>query len=428
MRFTSWLGKRQRTAPSGRRYGTPRKRPTCLPQLEALEERTVPSGGYVFKTIDDPNGAPGFNVALGINSRGEIVGGYADAAGAVHGYLRSGGEYTTLDDPNAAGYTDAYAINARGEIVGSYRDASGFQHGFLLSKGHYTTLDDPNTIGFTVAQGINARGEVVGVYLDASFSLHGFLLSGGQYTNIDDPNGVTRFLAINNRGDIVGSYVDASGEHGFLLSHGQYTTLDAPNAVLTEVHGINDSGKIVGRYDLAGGPDQGFLMSGGQYTTLEDPNARGGTEAWGINDSGKIVGFYVDASGNEHGFLATKAHDDGHGDDAPAGASQAAGRASGDNADLLLPTVALTNATLTANQVITVVGGSGADRSDGSSDISTVPTWAAATLPSPLPGSGDSTGGRVRVVSTATATAGTDTGQPGNDVFARNDEVFRVGL
>jgi hypothetical protein len=146
-------------------------------------------------------------------------------------------------------------------------------------------------------------------------------------------------------------------------------------------------------------------------------------QATGISDSGKIVGLYADASGS-HGSLATRAQgDDGHGDDAPAGASRAAGRASGDNANLL-PTAALTNATFTANQVMTMAGGSGAERSDGWSGIATGPTWAAATLPSALPGSGDSSGGRVPVVSAA----GTDTSLTGNDVFARNDDVFRVDL
>jgi probable HAF family extracellular repeat protein len=434
MWFSSWLGKRPLSAASGRRHGSARKRPTCRPQLEALEERTVPSGGYHFKTITNPNagGSPGFNVALGINSRGDIVGGYADAAGAVHGYLRSGGEYTTLDDPNAAGVTDAIGINARGQIVGFYNDASGHEHGFLRSHGQYTTLNDPNSVGkfaFTDAFGINARGQIVGDYIDASGAFHGFLLSGGQYTTLDDPNANrdTRALGINTHGEIVGTYRDASGNfHGFLLRHGHYTTLDDPNArFVTSPTGINDRGQIVGGYlaaDSSG--EHGFLLSGGQYTTLDDPNAHFGTGADGITDSGKIVGFYIDASGNEHGFLATKAHDDeGDGDDAPARTSIDAGRVSGGSAQVLLP-AALTNATLTANHVMNLAGDSGGNRTDGLSSITTGPTWAAATVPSSLPGSGDSAGGRVPVVSAA----GKDTGQPGNDVFARNDDVFRVDL
>jgi hypothetical protein len=385
----------------------------------------VPSGGYHFQTIDDPNGVS-VNQAQGINSRGEIVGSYRDGSGAkaAHGYLRSGGgAYTTLDDPNAAGFTIASGINARGQIVGSYLDASGF-HGFLLSGGKYTNIDVPNA-GITFATGINDAGSIVGSYADSSGD-HGFLLSGGKYITLDDPNGSTTAAGINDHGQIVGSYVDASGKpQGFLLSGGKYTTLDDPNALWTAPSGINDRGQIVGAYfaaDFSG--EHGFLLSGGQYTTLDDPTALGQNVAYSINDSGKIVGSYVDTSFNYDGYLATKAHDDeGEGDDAPARTSMNDAGASGGSAQVLLP-AALTNSTLTANQLIHVAGGSGADRNDGLSGISSGPTWDLATVPSTLVGSGDNAAGRVPVVSTS----GTDTGLPGNDVFARNDDAFRVAL
>jgi uncharacterized membrane protein len=50
--------------------------------------------------------------------------------------------YTTLDDPSATNFTQAFGINSAGQIVGSYGNASG-THGFLLSGGTYTTIDDP---------------------------------------------------------------------------------------------------------------------------------------------------------------------------------------------------------------------------------------------------------------------------------------------
>jgi hypothetical protein len=83
----------------------------------------------------------------------------------------------------------------------------------------------------------------------------------------------------------------------------------------------------------------------------------------------------------------------------------------------LLPTASLTNATFTANQVINVAGGPEANRNDGLSGISAGPTTAVAMVPTQLPGTGDSTGGRVRVVSAA-----------GNDVFVGNEDVLRVDL
>jgi probable HAF family extracellular repeat protein len=59
----------------------------------------VPSAGYGFTTIDDPNGVTG-SAAYGINSRGDVVGGFSDVNFGDHAFLRtSGGNYITLDDP-----------------------------------------------------------------------------------------------------------------------------------------------------------------------------------------------------------------------------------------------------------------------------------------------------------------------------------------
>ena len=51
--------------------------------------------------------------------------------------------YTTIDDSLGARGTLAFGINASGQIVGTYIDANSRDHGFLYSGGIYTTLDDP---------------------------------------------------------------------------------------------------------------------------------------------------------------------------------------------------------------------------------------------------------------------------------------------
>ena len=51
--------------------------------------------------------------------------------------------YTTLDDPSATRGTVATGINGAGQIVGEYFTAGSVSHGFLYSGGAYTTLDDP---------------------------------------------------------------------------------------------------------------------------------------------------------------------------------------------------------------------------------------------------------------------------------------------
>ena len=142
---------------------------------------------YTYTTFDDPLNTSGDGtLASGINDTGQIVGTYADASG-VHGFLLSGGSYTTLDDPLAAHRTLALGIDDKGRIVGSYDNASG-RHGFLYnpSGGSYTTLDDPLATDGTEAFGINGNGQIVGRYFDAS-GTHGFLYSGGIYITLDDP-------------------------------------------------------------------------------------------------------------------------------------------------------------------------------------------------------------------------------------------------
>jgi probable HAF family extracellular repeat protein len=178
-------------------------------------------------------------------------------------------------------------------------------HGFLLSGGSFTTIDPPGSMQ-TIALGINNAGQIVGgAAVQGMMYQTGFLLSGGRYATIAPPGSIgTTADAINNAGQIVGRYYDARGiRHGFLLSDGSYTTLDVPGSAYTEAQGINDSGQIVGEY-YDGKTYHGFLLIGSSYTTLDVPGSSL-TEILGINGAGQIVGDYVDASGKGYGFLAT---------------------------------------------------------------------------------------------------------------------------
>jgi uncharacterized membrane protein len=45
----------------------------------------------------------------------------------------SGDDLTTIDIPGARG-TGAFGINARGDVVGGYFDSAGALHGYLLHR------------------------------------------------------------------------------------------------------------------------------------------------------------------------------------------------------------------------------------------------------------------------------------------------------
>ena len=75
-----------------------------------------------FASFDFPEAAT--TTALGINSEGDVVGGYKDAQGKHHGFLFRGGTFTSIDFPGAIS-TDARGINPDGDIVGSYTNSPG---------------------------------------------------------------------------------------------------------------------------------------------------------------------------------------------------------------------------------------------------------------------------------------------------------------
>src|SRR4051794_9619189 len=85
-------------------------------------------------------------------------------------------------DGSKADNSEARGINRRGDIVGTYVKA-GVNHGFLLSGGHFSTIDYHDADS-TFADSINASGDIVGSYVVAGVT-HGFLLRGGTYSTVE---------------------------------------------------------------------------------------------------------------------------------------------------------------------------------------------------------------------------------------------------
>ncbi len=99
----------------------------------------VLKGGSFTSIPDVPGGVEtGVVEDGGLNDAGNIVSQYCSAkscalftsVGSLHGFLWAGGAYTTFDFPGAA-ETFAFGINNLDEIVGGYEDASGKFHGYL---------------------------------------------------------------------------------------------------------------------------------------------------------------------------------------------------------------------------------------------------------------------------------------------------------
>lgn len=70
-----------------------------------------------------------------------IAGRYNDLAkGLTHGFIISNGAFESFDVPDS-NLTAAYDANPLKQVVGYFRGTAGKFHGFLLSGGQFTTLD-----------------------------------------------------------------------------------------------------------------------------------------------------------------------------------------------------------------------------------------------------------------------------------------------
>ena len=141
------------------------------------------------------------------------MGSYADPVTSIeHGFLSSGGTFTTIDYPGATG-TAAAGINTAGDIVGGWSATSTF-HGFLLQGGAFTSIDFP-LAHRTTAWGVSDTGEIAGFYEDSGGTTHGFVFSDGAFSTVDVAGARSTSLTRIRNGMVTGSCTDAvTATHG----------------------------------------------------------------------------------------------------------------------------------------------------------------------------------------------------------------------
>jgi probable HAF family extracellular repeat protein len=219
--------------------------------------------------------------------------------------------YSSIDFPGGD-LTTARGINNHGDIVGSYRIKPP-RHALLISDGNFIPLAPGSILAthFSEAWKSNNRGDVVGEFVGDDGFTHGFLFSDGALTTLDFPGASdTLALGINESGTVVGFWdiVDAFGntivDHGFTWKDGQFSQIDFPGAADSAVFGINARGDLVGGWDsgITSPFEHGFVISKHGATSFDVPGATI-TQADDINASGDIVGTYINAAGDQHGFL-----------------------------------------------------------------------------------------------------------------------------
>jgi hypothetical protein len=281
--------------------------------------------GYSFGTLDDPKDGT-FSRVTGINNRGHISG-YFGSGAAGHpnqGFILrppyAAPKYQDIDFPHSA-QTQLNGLNEQGIQVGSYAaggSPAGSDVGFYLMNAHYSAVSFPTSDNASPPVnrllGVNDAGIAVGFYTDAGDSNHGYRydIVTRQFSAVTVPgaSSVTA-AAISNTGSVAGFFTGPTGAtSGFLLlASGQLITLAVPHATMTEALGANDSGEVVGTYQLGRGGSatrHGFTWTRQQgFTTVDDPDGRGTTTISGVNNAGELVGSYVDRAGHTDGLLAT---------------------------------------------------------------------------------------------------------------------------
>lgn len=276
-------------------------------------KQQAPAVTVSYGLIDFPRSTA--SNAFGINSKGDIVGGYGPIPPPFYwettGYTLKKNTYRTLAYPGAA-YSAPYGINDKGVITGIYDTAGdGNFRGYMYKGTQFTNIDYPGSDG-TGPEAINNSDEVIGIYFSSDVQ-HGFTFKDGVYTTIDVPNSYdTEPWGINSKGVIVGTYYDFNNiQHGFVYQSGQFTTVDYPGATNTGLTSINDAGQIVGTYGdgvIVAGDEFDtsniFLLDQGVFTPLALP--LGDIQVtWSYAMTGnQFVGFYVDSTGNLFGYVA----------------------------------------------------------------------------------------------------------------------------
>jgi hypothetical protein len=247
---------------------------------------------------------------FGTNISGTIVGTVHTAAGDLpsRAFICDRGRFTVLPllhrtDLGGA----AIGVNSRGEVVGYDHTSSNKLTAWLWSNDDYSTL--PVTGTNTAALGINSSGTIIGNRTFSSIrrllagkfrcaGQRGYVLSQGT---IEHLNGFV--YAINDLGEAAGGSTVDGKAMATVFKNGIATMiLDLPSAAV----GINSSADVVGFYQPAGCDLRRlFIWSANSGAFDLTPDGYRSGQAAAINDRGQVLGFGETLSGKNRYFLLT---------------------------------------------------------------------------------------------------------------------------
>jgi probable HAF family extracellular repeat protein len=274
----------------------------------------------VLTNLGAPPGLPsGFNRVrpFGINGSGTIVGGIHTHAGELpaRAFVHRDSSYTVLPllHPTDLGGV-AIGINSRGQVVGFDRTSNQNTQAWLWSDGAYSRLSVSGTN--TVAVGINSSGTIVG-YRRVNFIrrlLTGQYRHSGQMGYVSG-HGTTQYLngpvhAINDLGVAAG----ASTPPGHVMrtrAKGEAMATVFKDGIATAIvslpsaaFGVNSAGDVIGSY-RAGSGSRAFIWSSKCGALDITPAGYRSAVAAAINNRGDVLGYGERESGSTQDFLLT---------------------------------------------------------------------------------------------------------------------------
>jgi probable HAF family extracellular repeat protein len=210
------------------------------------------------------------SVARAVSSTGAIAGDAQtrDAGPLIlHAFRKASETMTDLGTLAQGNFSSALGINTRGQVVGAANLLpDGKNHAFLYENGAMRDLGLLPSGTQSQARAINDEGTVVG-WADTDDGLHAFLYRDGKMQDLgtlgDAPSSA---WGVNERTQVVGgSGVNERVFHAFLWQEGKMTDLNGripKNAGwdLRLAQGINRSGQIVG-IGRHKGQQHGFLLT-----------------------------------------------------------------------------------------------------------------------------------------------------------------------
>ena len=242
--------------------------------------------------------------ALGINNQSQVVG-YWETTNEAHAFLYQAGVVSDLGLLGLGATNNNYAlsINNAGQVVG-FCDTTNGSRAFLYQNGTITNLGNLGGFG-SYAFGINQRGQIVGC-VDTPEGARAVLFVGGGITNLGTLGGSNSFAyGINDLLQVAGTSLmaDNASAHAFLWQNGVINDLNKLQAYkggweLSNAHGINDAGNIVG-WGFVNNQEHAFLFySGGLVTDLGVLTGGTNSYALGLNNSNQVVGASSAVSGD----------------------------------------------------------------------------------------------------------------------------------